>query len=355
MKNSKKIELKEQEILNMVELIYGDNGLVLKLTDQAVRKLQSDEEQQEVLAMVEIIYEGNEPKIRLKESARNKLKKGRKKKSRKIKWFAGATVAVVLIGALTVEELQYGWITNKAKNLFKNFGAQDLNKDSITEVLANLPLNNDGIISVTVPMGVKPLDNEQKELFYYLSDEEFAKYYVYDDGKQVELQEVTDDTRDNEKIQYFKTANGEIATGYIGIENEYAEFLKLHDEIKSTISPTDKTAYSTPLIPVIYEVSDLYKVPDGYELYCDDKSVGEFAELAYIDYDETETNNEHFSKIYSIPENFLENFIPVTKEAYKVLSYGDELKADLVDTYEMYSQVKGNMGYAYEETTNRSR
>ena len=41
------------------------------------------------------------------------------------------------------------------------------------------------------------------------------------------------------------------------------------------------------------------------------------------------------------------------RETYSILVNGSALKDQLVDTYEMYSQEQGNMGY--DETTNRAR
>ena len=275
------------------------------------------------------------------------------KKKRKFRWYHGfaSLTALALAGAIVVEALSGFPNLGKLKNAFKN-------KDSKTPTEAidnSILLDEDGILSVTVPINVKPLEWQKEdgsmEVFYQAAPG-FDPYYVYDDNNGIKLIEVTGDPRDNEKVQYWTTENGTPATGYIGVEESYSSLLEEYEIRKSAVASRDK-AYCTPLEPIYYEVPDLYRLPEGYELYCEDPEIMQYGKLAYIDYNETDNTNEHWRSIYQIPERYLNHFIGVTRETYSILVNGSALKDQLVDTYEMYSQEQGNMGY--DETTNRAR
>jgi len=371
MENSQELKLTNAKILSLVEIVDEENGPEIRIKE-AIKDRLSSEQQEYILNAVEMIYDDNGPKIEVKkdlpempqqpeppkpEKNGTDDKKGKKKK-RKIKWYRGAALIVAILAALGIGigilQAKFN-IFGKLSNGLKGYlGKNDLNKSGITEIADTIPLDNNGIISITMPVVNRPLDKENQETFYSLPDG-FATYYVYTDGKEVDLAEVTDDPRNNENVNNYQTqtGNGSTPKGYIGIQDNYAEFLKTVDELKAKILSGEDTAYSTALQPVDYQVPDLYLVPDGYELYSEDKTVMEFVKLAYIDYDETESNKEHFSKIYQIPEKYLGRLIVVTRDAYILLTKGDELRAQIVEQYEIYMQGQGNVGY--EEPENRGR
>lgn len=280
------------------------------------------------------------------------------KKRFKFRWNKKASILVgILAVAIITEEATYGFAIKQIKGLWQKSDNDDLDGVLAGEVINTLPLDRNGVLSITVPIGVKPLEGQKQNAInntFYYAPLNFDKYYLDEcSDNKVELIEVAGDPRDNTNVRYWTTTNNIEATGYVGVQSDYANFLEQYDSIKAAIASGSDTEYSIPLEKVDYEVPDLYKVPFGYELYCEDKSAYEYVKLAYIDYDEADQNKEYLVKIYQIPEKYLANFVVVTTGAYNILTKGDELKSQLVEVYEIYSQDKGNMGY--EEPTYRSR
>lgn len=280
------------------------------------------------------------------------------KKRFKFRWNKKASILVgILMVAIITEEATYGFAIKQIKGLWQKSDNDDLDGVLAGEVINTLPLDRNGVLSITVPIGVKPLEGQKQNAInntFYYAPLNFDNYYINESSNnQVELIEVNGDPRDNDNVRYWTTTNNIEATGYVGVQSDYANFLEQYDSIKAAIASGSDTEYSIPLEKVDYEVPDLYKVPFGYELYCEDKSAYEYVKLAYIDYDEADQNKEYLVKIYQIPEKCLANFVVVTTSAYNILIKGDELKSQLVEVYEIYSQDKGNMGY--EEPAYRSR
>lgn len=281
------------------------------------------------------------------------------KKRFKIRYFAGA--ATLILGATGIWAGVTGKIDLSA--IKKMFGNKP-NIDNIDSIGGTLPLDRDGIFNVSSPFGVKMLEKKEDdsealvnstgiETFYFLPSGDFDYYYLFDEENQVMLMEVTDDPRATGDVKYYQTVDGSRASGYIGVQHEYYEFLKAADDVKDIIATGDDKTYSTSLDPVQYDVANLYKVPAGYQLYSEDKSNYDYLDLAYVDYDETDSSKEKYSEIYSIPKEYVDDFLAVTEETYDLLTKSDEFKAQLIEAYDIYSQDMGNMGY--EEPTNRGR
>ena len=220
----------------------------------------------------------------------------------------------------------------------------------------SIPSDKDGIVSITVPVGIKPLEKASegsKIKFFYYTSPDYENYYLGSKEDKVELLEVSDDPRNNENVRYYQTENGEIATDYIGVQANYARFLAAVDDVKAKIASGKDTTYSTTLNVANGDVADVYWIPAGYELYSENKDDYSGAKLLYVvDADGCEEDGR---KIYYIPADNVNKFTVVTTGAYNLLTTGDAFKAQLADMYTIYSQSAGNMGYTDEAQANRGR
>lgn len=141
------------------------------------------------------------------------------------------------------------------------------------------------------------------------------------------------------------TWEGTVApTGYIGVDSDYVEFLDYVDSKKVEIT-SGESDYTTDLVHDEYEVPDLYSVASGYELYCEDKTVSQTADLAWI--------YEDGSKLYQIPEENVSEFVAIESELCELIKQGDALKEQIAEMYETYKE-QGNQ-VDYEATRNRTR
>ena len=119
------------------------------------------------------------------------------------------------------------------------------------------------------------------------------------------------------------------------------------EDIKVKIAAGD-TTYTTPLKEVKYEVSDLYTIPEGYDLYTEDENIRSQAKLAYI--------SEGNTKVYMIPAMYVNKFIGVKTEIVELITKYEGLKEQVIFAYNTYNNnTREYIGAIDEETTNRGR
>ncbi len=267
-----------------------------------------------------------------------RVKDTKKKGKRVIKLCAG----IVLIGLVIGGTIAYrmGIFDNFIKKYLSN--DNDTNKDEITAVADTLPIDNDGIIEITYPIVDRTLEETNGR---FSLPQGFIPYYVSESEATTNLSETKNTTAKN-VIDYEANSENK-PTNYIGLDQDYAGFMTRIEDIKVKIAAGD-TTYTTPLKEVKYEVSDLYTIPEGYDLYTEDENIRSQAKLAYI--------SEGNTKVYMIPSMFVSKFIGVKTEIVELIVKYEGLKEQVIFAYNTYNNNAREVIEAIdEETTNRGR
>lgn len=271
----------------------------------------------------------------LDDELEEELEKEIPKKKGKFKYFFGFTVLATAVG-VTVWAGKTGKLDKYLDKYIKN--KTDLGKIESSEIEDTLPLDQNGVISITFPVVNRTLD-EPAGLYSLPSG--YTPYYVAtEDTTYTDLTIVSDTTKRGENVENYQSNSGNIPNGYIGVQDKYVEFLKKAENIKEKIISHDKN-YTSELNEIKYDVSDLYYLESGYDLYCEDPLVEDKAKLAYI--------TDQGGKIYSIPATYVSKFIGVNNTTCELLTKYDELRNQIIDIYSIYSEGINN------ETTNHSR
>ena len=280
-----------------------------------------------------------EESVQKSEETVSKPKKKRKAK-RVIVLFGG----VVLIASIVASTIAYkaGLFDNFIKKYLSN--DDDTNKDEITAVADLLPIDNNGIIDITTPWYDRTLDEDNGRYTFTYG---YVPYDIYNSENGTHLEAYQGNGEGSKNQVDYQTNNGLKPVGTIGILPEYKEFLTKIEDIKVKIATGD-TTYTAPLKSVDYEVSDLYSIPDGYDLYTEDSEARDYAKLAYVD-----TNG---SKVYMIPSMFVSKFIGVKTEIFELIAKYEGLKEQVIFAYNTYNNNAREVIEAIdEETTNRGR
>lgn len=267
-----------------------------------------------------------------------RVKDTKKKGKRVIKLCAG----IVLIGLVIGGTIAYrmGIFDNFIKKYLSN--DNDTNKDEITAVADTLPIDNDGIIEITYPIVDRTLEETNGR---FSLPQGFIPYYVSESEATTNLSETKNTTAKN-VIDYEANSENK-PTNYIGLDQDYAGFMTRIEDIKVKIAAGD-TTYTTPLKEVKYEVSDLYTIPEGYDLYTEDENIRSQAKLAYI--------SEGNTKVYMIPAMYVNKFIGVKTEIVELITKYEGLKEQVIFAYNTYNNnTREYIGAIDEETTNRGR
>jgi len=267
-----------------------------------------------------------------------RVKDTKKKGKRVIKLCAG----IVLIGLVIGGTIAYrmGIFDNFIKKYLSN--DNDTNKDEITAVADTLPIDNDGIIEITYPIVDRTLEETNGR---FSLPQGFIPYYVSESEATTNLSETKNTTAKN-VIDYEANSENK-PTNYIGLDQDYAGFMTRIEDIKVKIAAGD-TTYTTPLKEVKYEVSDLYTIPEGYDLYTEDENIRSQAKLAYI--------SEGNTKVYMIPAMYVNKFIGVKTEIVELIAKYEGLKEQVIFAYNTYNNNAREVIEAIdEETTNRGR
>lgn len=255
------------------------------------------------------------------------------KKRFKIRYLAGGLA--LIIGA-------FAWYLNKTGKLeelikqYWPFGNGE--KNSVMEIADSLPLDEDGVISITFPVVDRKIDSPEG---LYSLPNGYSPYSIMVEDGEATLAKVTDSTKNGVNVTNYQSSNGGTPTGFIGVEDKYSEFLTEVEKIKEGIKDKDG-GYTSMLTAINYEVPNLYYLASGYELYCEDETIMSQAKLAYV--------LDDGSKIFSIPSNLISNFIGVSADVCDVIVKYDYLRNQIIEVYQ-----SNPLGVNNDETTNRGR
>lgn len=243
--------------------------------------------------------------------ANDKELKKKKSKGHKIGWILCGLAGCVL--------LYFGYVNRdaiikKVKDKIP-FGKD---KTAIEQIAQDLPLDEEGVVSITFPV----VDRTKYDSIAV----GFEPFYVDSEGNlcKAELEQVGG--KDN-VIDFEKTSNGEEATNYLGIADNYANYLEEVKAIKAKILARDKSVISA-LESIDYEVPDLYLLASGYQLYCDDPSLINQAKVA--------EKHEDGSVVYCIPASIVDKFVGVRAEVCNLIVQYDTLNEQMIDRYYYY-------------------
>lgn len=290
----------------------------------------------EKVAEPEKDVERQEPKA---EQENSKRASKPKKKRFKIRYFAGFMVLVAVAAAA------FAYKTGKFDNIIKKYFGDDDNLDNnpvTTTVADNLPLDDNGIVSITYPIVDRTFEEDNGR---YSLPAGFVPYYVSKTPQESELSGFKNSSSAN--VSDYESNVETKPTGYIGLDQEYAGFMSRIEDIKTKIAAGDST-YTSPLEQVGYEVSDLYKIANGYDLYTEDVSARDYAKLAYIDSDG--------SKVYMIPSLYVSKFIGVKTEIVELITKYEGLREQIIFAYNTYNNNSREfIGAINEEAENRGR
>ena len=272
--------------------------------------------------------------------SRASKKKGEKKSGRfSIKLIVSILLVASLVGVSIFEA-----ITGKIgiKSFFKNMfdsNSNEINDQQIEEIVEMLPLDKDGVISITYPM----VDRTN----YDSMPQGFEAFYVDEKNNlcKADLSLVSEENSNSSVVDYNKDSNNP-DIGYLGIANNYAYYLETVKDIKAKIAARDDSV-TAALIPIEYEVKDLYLLPAEYQLYCDDPSLFNQAKVA--------DEHEDGSIVYYIPARYIDKFVGVSKQVCNIIVEYDTLNAQMIDRYMYYFGNADNYGVANEPQNNMGR
>lgn len=215
-------------------------------------------------------------------------------------------------------------------SFIKNLRAEDIDPDDILAFSQTIPLDQDGVISITYPF----VDRSYNETNGRYSIDDAYTYVYIGEGEEPTLSVISNDNLEPDNIVNFESANG-YPTGVIGLKNDYANFLSEAGEIKK-IALSDDNSNNNKLVPETYEVANVYSLPAGYKLYCEDKNISKQALLAYIAEDGT--------NVYVIPEAIIDEFVVVTENDFTIIGKYNVFRDRLADVYELYEGNRLNNG-----------
>lgn len=249
-----------------------------------------------------------------------------KKKSSKVKKIFGGLALTAAIGLGIVG---YSFRGNIA-NFVKGFGKEDVNPDDLLAFSETIPLDRDGIISITYPFVDRTFDEINGK--YSLPD---SYDFVYiGDSESPSLSVVKNGELEPDNITNFESTTG-YPIGVIGVKTDYANFLDAAGEMKST-ALGENNPNNSKLTLEDYEVSDVYSLPKGYKLYCEDEEINKQALLAYIAEDGT--------NVYIIPKAIIDKFVVVTEDEFTIIGTYNVFKERIAEVYVQYESNRLNNG-----------
>ncbi|MCI9280916.1 MAG: hypothetical protein HFI49_01480 [Bacilli bacterium] len=249
-----------------------------------------------------------------------------KKKGSKVKKIFGGLALTAAIGLGIVG---YSFRGNIA-SFIKGFGKEDVNPDDLLAFSETIPLDRDGIISITYPFVDRTFDeiNGKYSLpdsydFVYIGDSESPSLSVVKNGE----------------LEPDNIINFESTTGYpkeiIGVKKDYANFLDEAGEMKAT-ALSDDNSNNSKLVLENYEVPNVYSLSAGFKLYCENEEINKQALLAYIAEDGT--------NVYVIPANLIDEFVVVTEDEFTIIGKYNEFKERIAEVYVQYESNRLNNG-----------
>ena len=251
--------------------------------------------------------------------------KTKKKGSKVVKIFGG----LALTAAIGLGIVGYSFRGNIA-NFIKNFGKDDVNPDDLLAFSEAIPLDKDGVISITYPFVDRTLENVNGR--YSLPDS-YDFVYIGDDESPT-LKVIKNGELEPSNIVNVESSNG-YPVNVIGVKTEYANFLNDAGEIKSN-ALSESNPNNSKLALENYEVPDVYSLPAGFKLYCEDEAINKQALLAYIAEDGT--------NVYVIPKALIGEFVVVTENDFTIIGKYNVLKDQIAEVYDLYESNRLNNG-----------
>ena len=249
-----------------------------------------------------------------------------KKKSSKVKKVFGGLALTAAIGLGIVG---YSFRGNIA-SFIKGFGKEDVNLDDLLAFSETIPLDINGVINITYPFVDRTFEEENGRYslpnsydFVYIGDNESSTLKVIKNGE----------------LEPGNIVNVESSNGYlvnvIGVKTEYANFLNDAGEIKSN-ALSENNPNNSKLSLENYEVPNVYSLPAGFKLYCENEAINKQALLAYIAEDGT--------NVYVIPKALIGNFVVVTENDFTIIGRYNDLKDKIAEVYDIYESNRLNNG-----------
>lgn len=257
----------------------------------------------------------------------NSSKPKKKKRSRVKKIFGGLALTSALVLGAT------GWyFRDNIGDFVKGLGKKDINPDDLLAFAETIPLDQDGVISITYPFVDRTLDETNGR--YSLPDS-YEFVYIGENGEEEPvLNVIKKDDMEPDNIVNFESTSG-YPGGVIGVRTDYASFLNDAGEVKTT-ALGENNPNNSKLVLENYEVPDVYSLPAGFKLYCEDEEINKQALLAYIAEDGT--------NVYLIPAGIIDNFVVVTEDEFTIIGKYNIFKEQIADVYELYENNRLNNG-----------
>jgi len=255
----------------------------------------------------------------------NSSKQKKKKGSRVKKIFGG----IALTGALILGAT--GWyFKDNIGDFVKGLGKKDINPDDLLAFSETIPLDRDGVISITYPFVDRTLDETNGR--YSLPD---SYDFVYvGEGEEPTLDIIKNKDMEPGNIINFESTSG-YPGGVIGVRSDYASFLNDAGALKNTALGEDNPNNSK-LKEENHDVPNVYSLPNGFKLYCEDEAINKQALLAYIAEDGT--------NVYIIPESVIDKFVVVTENDLIIIGKYNDLKDQIAEVYYQYEDNRLNNG-----------
>lgn len=251
------------------------------------------------------------------EALNNSNNSNKKKKGSKIKKIFGGLVLTAAIAGIAGYAFR-----DDIGDFIKGFGKKDVNPDDLLAFSESIPLDRDGIISITYPF----VDRTFEEVNGRYSLPDSFDYVYIGDGESPTLNVVK-----NGELEPDNIVNFESTTGYpkevIGVQKDYANFLENAGEMKMTALSEDNPNNSK-LVLENYEVPNVYSLPAGFKLYCENEEINKQALLAYIALDGT--------NVYIIPESLIDEFVVVTEDEFTIIGKYNVFKERIAEVYVQY-------------------
>lgn len=223
-------------------------------------------------------------------------------------------------------------LINNVGSLFKGFRKENIDPDDLLAFSETIPLDQDGVISITYPFANRTYDEVNGR--YSLPDSYDFVYIKDSENAEPELQIIKKGEMEPANIVDFESTTG-YPVGVIGVRSDYANFLNEAGEVKE-IALSEDNPNNDKLVEEKYEVSNVYSLPEGYQLYCEDEEILKQALLAYIAEDGTQ--------VFIIPENIKDMFVVVTDNEFIIIDKFNIFRDQISEVYDLYESNRLNDG-----------
>lgn len=251
-----------------------------------------------------------------------------KKKGSKVK---KVFIGLALVGSISAAALTGFDYIRSNTDLLNGFGKKDdVNPNDLLAFSESIPLDKDGVISITYPF----VDRTFEEVNGRYSLPNSYDYVYVGDGEAPTLNVIKNGELEPDNIVNFESADG-YPKEVIGVQKDYANFLDGAGKTKSN-ALSENNPNNSKLVLENYEVPNVYSLPAGFKLYCEDEEVNKQALLAYIAEDGT--------NVYVIPKSVIDEFVVVTEDDFTIIGKYNILKDQIWEIYVQYESNRLNNG-----------